>query len=281
MNAAIQAIAACGDLVKAFNPEQGYSSPWSLCLHQILTRLRDSSLGVSKADVKWMQSSLPDDLKTPNKQQDVEELLFTLLTEDHPSFMGKTEKTTRCAGCRRNSTIEATFKIHDLPVNNDAWQSFSVEGALHRQCEAEYLEGANKYLCEECPIRQDAMQTFRFTSLPRFLFISLDRFDYDRERKTAYKVMTPVSIPEVMEFNEESFRLIAVIVHVGLTADSGHYKTYFNDADCSLPNPKWFLADDKDVKEVEPEILLQLLAGSVPLNQTPYVLLYKKMTNSI
>jgi len=281
MNAAIQAIAACGDLVKAFNPEQGYSSPWSLCLHQILTRLRDSSLGVSKADVKRMQSSLPDDLKTPNKQQDVEELLSTLLTEDHPSFMGKTEKTTRCAGCRRNSTIEATFKIHGLPVNNDAWQSFSVEDALHRQCEAEYLEGVNKYQCEECPIRQDALQTFIFTSLPRFWFICLNRFNYDREQGTAYKVMTPVSTPEFMEFKEESFRLIAVIVHVGLTANSGHYMTYFNDADCCLQNPKWFLADDKDVKEVKPEILQELLAGLVSINQTPYVLLYKKISNSI
>ena len=195
--------------------------------------------------------------------------------------MGETATSRKCDLCSHTSSRSETFTIYNLPVNNDVAQPVSLEEALRSQCKPEYLKGNDRYQCECSNTPQQAEQTIIFTLLLRFWFICLKRFRYDRHLHTISKIMTKVSTPEVMTIKEESFRLIAVIIHKGDFFDSGHYMTYFNDADCGLSNTTWFLADDRVVDTVPYENLKKLLNGDWPDQQTPYVLLYKNVTNTI
>ena len=232
-----------------------------------------------------MQKILPEPFNAIRQQQDVAELLIQLLDSASQWIQGKTIKKMQCAWCMHKliENKDDKFEIYPLPINNDAiGQTDSLVEALRRQCDAEFLEGDHPYRCTECSNSiLKATQTTTFTSLPSFWFISLNTFNYDPFHGTSSKIMIPVSTPEVMTFNKDSFRLIAVMVHVGTSLRMGHYMTYFNDADCELPKTTWFLADDAEVNMV-PDVSIQVfLTGKWPDRQTPYVLLYKKITNTI
>ena len=54
-----------------------------------------------------------------------------------------------------------------------------MEEALSKFIEPELLTGDNKYFCERCNAKVDALKGLKFTSFPYILTLQLKRFDYD------------------------------------------------------------------------------------------------------
>lgn len=124
---------------------------------------------------------------------------------------------------------------------------------LNGYLKPEKLDGDNKYHCEKCGSLEEAIKTIDVLESPNHLKCTLMRFEYDREKGTKRKILTDIkyelslnlpcgNVGEAKE--EELFSLYAIVVHSGVSSDSGHYYTYarepksFDQANIQVINKK-------------------------------------------
>ena len=143
----------------------------------------------------------------------------------------------------------------------------SVYEALTSFVQGDMLEGDNAYHCAKCDKKVDTLKRTVIKELPRFMIMTLKRFEFDMEKFIKVKVNDYCEFPteldmsaytqdgmnrkleierlkkEAAERGEEyveeeiplkrpanyyKFKLNGVVVHSG-TADSGHYYSYIRD----------------------------------------------------
>ena len=127
---------------------------------------------------------------------------------------------------------------------------------LNGYLKPEKLEGDNKYHCEKCDSLQEAVKTIDILESPNHLKCTLMRFEYDRARGTKRKILTDINYELSLNLpfgdvgqakEEELYSLYAIVVHSGVSSDSGHYYTYARE-------PKVF----EDAEQVHAQFFLSL-----------------------
>jgi ubiquitin C-terminal hydrolase len=127
-----------------------------------------------------------------------------------------------------------------LNVNksNGPGKNKSLVEALENLFADETLDGDNKYFCEACNSKQDAVKGMRIVELPAYVSFYVNRFDFDYNTFERIKVKSDFSYP--LEVNlgqyldadskvtDPLYELFAVMVHRG-TAYAGHYHIVIKD----------------------------------------------------
>ena len=109
------------------------------------------------------------------------------------------------------------------------------------------------------------MLNLKYNLVPRILIIHLKRFDNEHK-----KIKKHISYTSTLDFSKlvsekseaQKYNLISIIVHEGMSTNSGHYFCYVKNS-----NDLWYLMNDASVSQVS-------LANV--LKQNPYMLFYEK-----
>ncbi|XP_010177530.1 PREDICTED: ubiquitin carboxyl-terminal hydrolase 35-like, partial [Mesitornis unicolor] len=140
--------------------------------------------------------------------------------------------------------------------------SRSVPDLINYFLSPERLTAENKYHCEKCASLQDAEKVAELTEGPHYLILTLLRFSFDPRTMKRRKILDNVSIPVVLklpilatpEETEEVCRrgkdrgapgsgfmsvvydLCSVVVHSGISSESGHYYCYSRECTDTIPH---------------------------------------------
>ncbi|CAG8472306.1 25580_t:CDS:10 [Gigaspora rosea] len=115
------------------------------------------------------------------------------------TFGGILENTIECLTCGNKSRTKEDF--HDLTlslkVENESYKP-SLDDMLSEFFTPEALNEDNQYFCDKCNGLQDAVKTTRIIVPPRYLILSLNRFEYDKRYARRIKIMTPVMLQDTL-----------------------------------------------------------------------------------
>jgi uncharacterized UBP type Zn finger protein len=78
----------------------------------------------------------------------------------------------------------------------------SVEEALETIFEPEELKGENKYSCQICESKQNALKGLRIDNLPEYVTLYVNRFEIDYETFQRKKVKGKMTFPEVLNLSK-------------------------------------------------------------------------------
>ncbi|KAM4699405.1 ubiquitin carboxyl-terminal hydrolase 35 [Discoglossus pictus] len=122
--------------------------------------------------------------------------------------------------------------------------SLSVSDLINHLLCPEMLTAENKYRCETCLSLQDAEKVVELTMGPEYLILTLLRFSFDVKAMKRRKILDNISVPLVLKLpiqmdesenvctgrsnstKVDQYDLCTVIVHSGLSSESGHYYCY-------------------------------------------------------
>lgn len=178
-------------------------------------------------------------------------------------FGGYHRSQVTCMKCKEKSNTYDHFMDLILDIKNAS----SLETALEKFVEPELLQNDNAYKCPRCNIKVMAQKRFTVHRAPNVATFQLKRFDANR--MFGGKITKHVSYPEHLELrpymsdkhgDPVTYRLNAVLVHLGGSCNSGHYFCFVRNS-----NGSWYCMDDSRVHQVN---LSQVL------NQQAYVLFY-------
>lgn len=178
-------------------------------------------------------------------------------------FGGKLASEMICKGCPHQYERSEPFLSIGVPVKNKR----TLQEGLSAFVQGDMLEGDNAYFCAKCDKKIDTLKRYSVKELPRYLLISLKRFEFDFDRGIRVKVNDYCEFPteldmlpymqeglsrreraakqkqEAIERGEEyqevdeplkhprdyyEFKLKGMVVHTG-TADSGHYYSFIRE----------------------------------------------------
>lgn len=178
-------------------------------------------------------------------------------------FGGYHRSQVICMKCKEKSNTYDHFMDLILDVKNAS----SLEKALEKFVEPELLQNDNAYKCPRCNVKVMAQKRFTVHRAPNVATFQFKRFDANR--MFGGKITKHVSYPEHLELrpymsdkqgDPVTYRLNAVLVHLGASCNSGHYFCFVRNS-----NGNWYCMDDSRVHQVS--------LGQV-LNQQAYVLFY-------
>ncbi|CAF2908496.1 unnamed protein product [Rotaria sp. Silwood2] len=183
----------------------------------------------------------------------------SLVTPIQRIFGLNTQFVSKCKACLLESTVEN-------------WET---------NCSEEILDGDNLYKCTNCKNKVPASRKFQIIQASPVIFIYLRRFTYEKFSKMTHKMKQFISYPEILnitpylnktvrESNKENnifsnftYKLYAVVVHLGENANSGHIFAYIRS-----PDGCWYKANDEKVTRIK---LDKVLA-----DKDAYILCYAK-----
>lgn len=177
-------------------------------------------------------------------------------------FFGFIRKTVTCANCNNKTYNWEPFNILKIPCEGN-----SLIEWIQNEFKISEIEGFD---CEKCrPDRQLAHTVSHIWMLPKALFVSVSRFDYDGKKKQThipYKgediALKDIFAPESNEHSKNwDYELRGVIDHHGSHL-GGHYTSQFRH-----PQSKewWFMDDERAQKMNNP------IFGS-----STYIMLFKR-----
>jgi len=131
------------------------------------------------------------------EQMDVEEFLQMFFDRLETAIKGTPqEKTIQahfggtfaseviCKGCPHQFERPEPFLSIGVTVKNKR----SLHEGLSAFIQGDMLEGDNAYLCATCDKKVDALKRTCVKELPRFMIVSLKRFEFDFDRMVRVKV---------------------------------------------------------------------------------------------
>lgn len=202
--------------------------------------------------------------------------------------------------------------------------SRSVSDLINYFLSPERLTAGNQYHCEKCASLQDAEKVTELTEGPHYLILTLLRFSFDSQTMKRIKILDSVSIPAVLElpilvspeetedicwhgkdaadlgstFVPAVYDLCSVVVHSGITSQSGHYYCFSRECTDTGPQapprdgtPKrasgkqldseipWYFFNDATVSTHSFESVSKL--ASLYPKDTAYVLFYRQREGSL
>ncbi|XP_053167513.1 ubiquitin carboxyl-terminal hydrolase 35 [Hemicordylus capensis] len=147
--------------------------------------------------------------------------------------------------------------------------SRSVPDLINYFLSPEMLTAENRYHCENCASLQDAEKLAELTEGPHYLILTLLRFSFDLQAMRRKKILDNVSVPLVLKlpvlmsskelskaspgkntecasshnsFSSVVYDLCSVVVHSGVSSESGHYYCYARECEDATSG-----SDQKDV----------------------------------
>ncbi|KAM6159048.1 ubiquitin carboxyl-terminal hydrolase 35 [Rhynchocyon petersi] len=154
----------------------------------------------------------------------------------------------------------------------------------------ERLTAENRYYCDSCASLQDAEKAVELSQGPRYLILTLLRFSFDLRTMRRRKILDDVSIPLLLRLplaggRGQAYDLCSVVVHSGVSSESGHYYCYAREgtarlpaslgpADRPEPENQWYLFNDTRVSFSSFESVSNVT--SFFPKDTAYVLFYRQ-----
>ncbi|XP_052517962.1 ubiquitin carboxyl-terminal hydrolase 35 [Budorcas taxicolor] len=154
----------------------------------------------------------------------------------------------------------------------------------------ERLTSENRYHCESCASLQDAEKVVELSQGPRYLILTLLRFSFDLRTMRRRKILDDVSVPLLLRLplaggRGQAYDLCSVVVHSGLSSESGHYYCYAREgaarpapapgaAGRPEPDNQWYLFNDTRVSFSSFESVSNVT--SFFPKDTAYVLFYRQ-----
>ncbi|XP_018421218.1 PREDICTED: ubiquitin carboxyl-terminal hydrolase 35 [Nanorana parkeri] len=159
----------------------------------------------------------------------------------------KDENNCMVVGIRNLSTANS-FETADIRKC-----SLTLSDLINHFLCPEMLTADNKYRCETCLSLQDAEKIVELSTGPQYLILTLLRFSFDLKAMKRRKILDNVSIPMILKLpihvpssprpgnaclergssyasvkvhQSATYDLCTVIVHSGLSSESGHYYCY-------------------------------------------------------
>ncbi|KAE9109670.1 hypothetical protein PF010_g11450 [Phytophthora fragariae] len=196
-----------------------------------------------------------------------------------------------------------------LVFSERVWRH-DIESMLSRFVATRTLGGDNALSCSVCERKTESRTHTVIFEPPEHLIITLKRMSYDWNQQKACKCLHDVSFPAFLTLpsltaeeelavydsaNGDSTRakqqnqsrhygLYGVLVHSGLTANSGHYYSFCRESDESTRQlhledstlSPWIKFNDTKVERSNWKEINRLVASTV--SDTVYLLLYKKLS---
>ncbi|CAG8565500.1 3516_t:CDS:10 [Acaulospora morrowiae] len=165
---------------------------------------------------KWLNNGRQQDchefLKqqlTSNKRQRLDDpnnhISFDQLDDNEipiSPFGGVLVNTIECLSCGTESKTKEEF--HDLTLSlqiESSSKNLSFSDLLSEFFSPEKLNDDNQYHCEKCRGLCDALKTTRIMVPPKYLILSLNRFEYNKRYAKRIKIMTHVTIQETLSLS--------------------------------------------------------------------------------
>ncbi|CAK62005.1 unnamed protein product (macronuclear) [Paramecium tetraurelia] len=163
-------------------------------------------------DARGLVRSFQWDPQESFAQHDVQEfcrVLFDAIQQsDDQDFITRlyqshSQSYVQCLKCQSESVSNEVFLDLSLTVKSDFLNVYneSLERALYYYIKPEKLDGDNKYFCQNCNDKTDALKGFRLKALSDILTIQLNRFELDMNTFERKKVNDYVSFPFVLDMN--------------------------------------------------------------------------------
>ncbi|XP_070800162.1 ubiquitin carboxyl-terminal hydrolase 35 [Pituophis catenifer annectens] len=167
----------------------------------------------------------------------------------------KFEVTSLPLTSERDVVEVKTVKDSDLALHKQVsgcWASRSVPDLINYFLSPEMLTAENRYHCENCASLQDAEKLTELTEGPRYLILTLLRFSFDLGTMRRKKILDNVSVPLILklpvlvssdqartsgwtssckDFSSVVYDLCSVVVHSGVSSESGHYYCYARECE--------------------------------------------------
>ena len=177
-------------------------------------------------------------------------------------YEGRYADYVKCLKCSSESIREDKFLDLSLTIRNKFENVYndSVEKALYNFVRPEFLTGNNKYFCENCKSKEDAMKGLKFKELPYILVLQLKRFDFDYVSNHRIKINDKVSFEEILNLNPI------------LKLES--YEPTFMEIDDQKDQIPYFQMPDLKYKQFRFEIIkkkenFEVLSSKTPLEMDP------------
>ncbi|XP_059820473.1 ubiquitin carboxyl-terminal hydrolase 35-like isoform X1 [Hypanus sabinus] len=276
------------------------------------------SMKISSADNLISQA---EQQQSPNKQTQTK-------YKEHPVRVvpvevfgthGKAKEETTAS--RIGSLPQTDFAVASGEKICDSADCRSVSDLINYFLSPEVLSGDNRYYCNKCTSLQEAEKVVELTGNPHYLILTLLRFSFDLATMKRRKILDNVSVPLVLKlpirinskdghkicgknqqykignwspFVEDTmymsivYDLCSVVVHSGISSESGHYYCYARecvDADPVIgpseilgaegrTDGKWYLYNDTRVSFSSFESISNVT--SYFPKDTAYVLFYRQ-----
>jgi ubiquitin carboxyl-terminal hydrolase 48 len=160
------------------------------------------------------------------------------------------EVVTTCQSCGRTSS--RSDAAMELRLN-------LMHGGSVRECVAsalgsEELTGENRYFCENCGLKQDALREQVVAGCPPVLTLQVVRYKYEKQCKQ--KIRRGIAVDPALEMTLKgggtcTYELVGALSHKGAGAASGHYVARLK---CSRGGySQWYILDDESVMPVKEE----------------------------
>ena len=207
--------------------------------------------------------------------------------------MGTCIHSSKCLTCESTTNSEDLF--YDLSIGFHEQSStsyeqtkiFDLQSLLDQTFAWESLVNENQFACDQCQKKQDGARRMYLTSYPNYLVLLLKRFVHNRLTGKYEKCLDRTTLPEYIQLftsQEEfhSYRLKAIVVHHGLSMNSGHYYAFvmINTEDLvdktNANQLGWWLFNDTHVEHLTFENVCAHFQRFQ--SATPYVLIFEKQT---
>ncbi|XP_029342051.1 ubiquitin carboxyl-terminal hydrolase 48-like [Acyrthosiphon pisum] len=168
------------------------------------------------------------------------------------NFFGESNSVTICSNCKTKSVTKSQFREIELYIKCYK----TVTDCLQAYFKKEQMTGKDKYDCEKCQSKQNAVRQIVLTSLPNLVHLKLMRYVYDNNLMITTKLNTEIRCPYTIDMGKyfdvscESskekhvYSLYGAIIHKGRNANVGHFITHIKD----LTTGQWYEMDDENVK---------------------------------
>lgn len=163
-------------------------------------------------------------------------------------FKGALNTETQCVWCE-NVTMR-TERFYDLSLEIE--ENCSLSACLGQFSSEETLKDDEKYFCDRCGRKQEAVKRMRISEPPRVLCCHFKRFKYvesvGQMRKLMHRVVYPfdLRLTNTTDTCEDDghYALVAAVVHMGLHMHHGHYVALVKSAG------QWLCFDDDQVAPI-------------------------------
>ncbi|XP_060627202.2 ubiquitin carboxyl-terminal hydrolase 35 [Anolis sagrei] len=159
--------------------------------------------------------------------------------------------------------------------------SRSVPDLINYFLSPEMLTAENQYHCENCASLQDAEKLAELTEGPHYLILTLLRFSFDLRAMRRRKILDNISVPLVLKlpvlvaseersdahggghtssytrFASVVYDLCSVVVHSGVSSESGHYYCYARECEDANTKSDSKEASWNDASEKPPDLAIQ------------------------
>ncbi len=206
-------------------------------------------------------------------------------------LMGTCVHLSKCLTCLSITKSQDLF--YDLSIgfneqsstNIEQQKTFDLQSLIDHTFAWESLINENQFACDTCEKKQDGSRRMFLTSHPNYLVLLLKRFVHNRLTGKYEKCLDRTTLPEYIQLltvNETyvSYRLKAIVVHHGLSMNSGHYYAFVmsNNEDLIEKNNTnhmgWWLFNDTHVEHLTFENVCSHFQRFQ--SATPYVLIFEK-----